>query len=217
LASATKALPGPDQHVDRRDRLRAERHGADRLDAAQRVDLVRAGHRLRSDDRRRGLAFERRSAGDHARHAGDLGGDHAHVRRGEQRIFAAGHVAAGAVHRHVLVAEDHAGQRLDLDLLHAVLLDLREVAHLRLRELDVLQVLAGELVDAVLHLLRREAVILAVPAVELDRQLAHRRIAAALDVGKRRFDRVAHLAVEVRTCLRRHAALQPVRHAISSA
>jgi hypothetical protein len=35
------------------------------------------------------------------------------------------------------VAEHHAGQRLDLDVAQRVALDLREVAHLRLRELDV--------------------------------------------------------------------------------
>ena len=43
----------PDQHVDGLDRLGAERHGADRLDAAEAVDHVGAGEVLRGDDRRR--------------------------------------------------------------------------------------------------------------------------------------------------------------------
>ena len=71
---------------------------------------------LRRDDRRRRLALERRRAGDDALDAGDLGGDHRHVGRGEQRIFAAGHVAADRVDRNVLVAEHDARQRLDLDV-----------------------------------------------------------------------------------------------------
>ena len=43
----------PDQHVDGLDRLGAERHGADRLHAAEAVDHVGAGEMLRGDDRRR--------------------------------------------------------------------------------------------------------------------------------------------------------------------
>jgi hypothetical protein len=55
----------------------------------------------------------------------------------------------------VLVAEHHAGQRLDL---HSFMLSFwicAKFPDLGLRELDVLQVLAGELVDAALYLLRR--------------------------------------------------------------
>ena len=124
----------------RLDGLGAERHGADRLHAAEAVDLVGAGQMLGGDDRRRRLALERRRAGDDARHARHLGGDHRHVRRGQQRILAARHVAADRVHRDVLVAEHDAGQRLDLDVLQRRLLVLGEIAHLRLRELDVVDV-----------------------------------------------------------------------------
>ena len=42
----------PHQHGDRRDARGAERHRADRLDAAQHVDLVGAGEVLGGDDRR---------------------------------------------------------------------------------------------------------------------------------------------------------------------
>ena len=51
LASATKALPGPTSMSTGAMLCGAERHGADRLDAAQAVDLVRAGQVLRGDDR----------------------------------------------------------------------------------------------------------------------------------------------------------------------
>ena len=41
------AVAGPGDHVDRFDRVRSERERGDRLRAADRVDLVRAGHRGR--------------------------------------------------------------------------------------------------------------------------------------------------------------------------
>ena len=141
-----------DDHVDRRDRLGAERHRGDRLHAAQHVDFVGAAEVHGRDDRRMRPALERRRAGDDALHAGDPRGDDRHVRRGDHRIAAARHVAADRVHRDVPVAEDHAGQRLDLQVLHRVLLLLREVAHLRLRELDVVEVALGHLRDRLLDL-----------------------------------------------------------------
>ena len=67
---------------------------------------------------------------------------------GDQRIFAARHVAADRGDRDVLVAEDDAGQRLDLDVAERLLLDLGEVADLGLGELDVLEVARRQLDDA---------------------------------------------------------------------
>jgi hypothetical protein len=90
-----EGVPRPDQHVDRGDRLGSQRHGADRLDAAEAIDLVGAGEVLRSDDGGRRLALERRRGGGDPLDARDLGGDDRHVGRGEQRIFAARHVAPG--------------------------------------------------------------------------------------------------------------------------
>ena len=49
----------PDQHVDGLDRLGAERHRADRLDAAEAVDHVGAGEVLRGDDRRRRACLDK--------------------------------------------------------------------------------------------------------------------------------------------------------------
>ena len=133
-------VAGADQHVDRRDALGAERHGGDRLHAAEHVDVVGAAEMHGGDDRRMRPALERRRAGDDALHAGDFRGDDRHVRRGDHRIAAARHVAADRVHRDVAVAEHDAGQRLDLDVLHRVALLLREVAHLSLGEFDVVEV-----------------------------------------------------------------------------
>ena len=50
------AIPGPDDLVDRRDRLRAERERGDRLGAADRVDLVDS-ERVRRRECRVGAAF----------------------------------------------------------------------------------------------------------------------------------------------------------------
>ena len=123
--------------VDRCDRLGADRHSGDGLHAAEHVDLVRAGE-LHGRDRRRGdLAADRRRARDDTRHAGDLRGDDRHVRRGGQRVLAAGDVGTRGLHGYVLLAEEHAGQRLDLDVDERVALGLREPAHLLLHEHDV--------------------------------------------------------------------------------
>ena len=123
-----------------RDRSGAERHRGDRLHAAEHVDLVGAAEMHRGDDRGMRPAAERRRAGDDALHAGDPRGDDRHVRRGDHRIAPARHVAADRIDRDVAVAEHDAGQRLDLQVLHRLLLLLREVAHLRLGELDVVEI-----------------------------------------------------------------------------
>src|SRR3546814_16729767 len=70
------------------------------------------------------------------RHARDLGGDDRHVRRGEQRTFAAGNIAACARHRDGAMAAEDARHRLDLDVADRGALDLGEVPDLRLREPD---------------------------------------------------------------------------------
>ena len=53
----------------------------------------------------------------------------------------------------MLVTEEYAGERIDLNLLHTVLLNLREISHLRLSKFGILNVLSRELVDAVLDVL----------------------------------------------------------------
>ena len=69
----------------------------------------------------------------------------------------------------MLVAKHDPGKGLDLDAAHTVTLDLGEVAYLGLSELDVLEVLAGELIDALLNFVRLEPIGFAIPGVEADR------------------------------------------------
>ena len=58
------------------------------------VDLVGAGEVHRCNDRGVRLALERRRARDHSLDAGDLGRDDRHMRGGDHRVAAAGHIAA---------------------------------------------------------------------------------------------------------------------------
>jgi hypothetical protein len=101
----------------------------------------------------------------------------------EQRILAARNIAAGGVDRHVPVAQHHAGHGLDFHVLHGIALDLRKVAHLRLRELDVLALLRGQAVHRGVDLGLAQAVVVAVPPVETNAHLAHGRIAPRFDAA----------------------------------
>ena len=205
-------VAGADDHVDRADRLGAQRHGGDRLHAAEHVDLVGAAEMHGGDDRRMRPALERRRAGDDALDAGNPRRDDRHVRRGDHGIAPARHVAADRAHRDVLVAEHHARQGLDLEIAHGLLLLLREIAHLRLRELDVVEVALADLPDGALDLVRRQLEGRRRPVVEFLRQVAHRRVASLLDVGEDAFDRLAHLGVGRLDFARVHSALEIAGH-----
>ena len=205
-------IAGADDHVDRRDGLGAERHRRHRLHAAEHVDLVGAAEMHRRDDRRVRAALERRRAGDDAFDARDARGDDRHVRRGDHRIAPARHVAADRVHRDMAVAEDDAGQRLDLQVLHGVLLLLREVADLGLGELDVVEVALGDLRDGLLDLGRRQAEVLRLPIVEFLRQVADRRVLLLFDLREDAFDGAAHRGVGGLDRAGVHSALEKASH-----
>ena len=79
--------------------------------------------------------------------------------------------------------------------LHRLRADLREVAHLRLGELDVVEIAPGQLRQAVPDFGVGQPEILAVPLVEFDRQVAHRSIAARLDIGENAFHRGADFRI----------------------
>ena len=89
---------------------------------------------------------------------------------------------------------------------------LGEVADLGLREGDVVEVALAQLGQAGLDLASREPVVVAVPAVELDREFAHRRVAARGDVGQDRLDRLADLPVRGDDLGLVLSALEPVFH-----
>ena len=167
------------------------------------------------DDGRMRPALERRCAGDDPLHAGNARSDDRHVRRGHHRIAPARHVAADRVDRDVLVAEHHAGKRLDLQVAHRLLLLLREVSYLRLRELDVVEVALGDLRDGALDLGRRQTEILRLPVVELFRQFADGGILAIVDLRQDAFDRFAHLGIGGFDRARVHSALEPAGHWVS--
>ncbi len=131
---------------------------------------------------------------------------------GDHRVLAAGHIAADGVHRDVFVAEDHAGIGFLLHIHQGGLLDFREVADLRLGELDVLDILFGDLIIAGVDLFPAEAEFLRRPAVELLGIIPERRIAARLDVVENALHGLAHLRLRRVFFRLRNAFLEPARH-----
>src|ERR1700677_2413119 len=195
LRLGDKGVAGSHQHVDRRDRLGSERHRGDGLYAAEHIDLVSAPHMHGRDDGGMRSAVERRGTGDDPLDAGHFRRHDAHMRRRDHGIFAAGYVAADRVHRNVLVTQNDAGQGLDFEVLDALALLPSEIAHLRLREADVLDVSGRNFRHRRFNLTRRQAKGCGGPFVEFLRQLAKRRVAARLDLRKYAFDRGAHFGV----------------------
>ena len=188
-------VAGSDQHVHRGDRAGAERHRADRLDAAQNVDLVGAGERHRGHGLGVRGAVGRRGAGGDPLDARDLGRDHAHMRRRHHRVAPARDIAADAAHRDIAMAQRDARHRLDLDIRHRFALDAGEVADLGLGEGDVLDDAGRHRGDQRVDLPGAEAKALRRPVVEFLRQRADRRVAASLDIGEDVLDRLADRAV----------------------
>jgi hypothetical protein len=187
-------------------------HGADGLHTAQHIDRIGTRQMHGGDDGRSRLALERRRAGHDALDAGDLRRDHTHVRRGDQWILAARHVAADAIHRNILVAENHAGQCLHLDIAQRVALDLGEIANLSLGEADVIEIARGHLPHAGLHLIVAETEFTRIPLIEFARILAHGVIAALLDIRQQILDDLPHLCRVLRILLRADALLDVPDH-----
>jgi hypothetical protein len=99
-----------------------------------------------------------------------------------------------------------------LEIAQSLALLLREVAHLRLRELDVVEVALGHLPDGALDLLCPQLERGRRPLVELLRQLAHGSVAARLDLGQDLLDRLPHGGVGGLDGARVHAALEITSH-----
>ena len=158
-------------------------------------------------NRRMGLALVRRRGGNNARHAGDRSGQHGHVRRGDHRELAARHVAADRLHRDVLVAKDDARQGLDFDVAQRSALRLGKLAHLFLGELDVRHVARRDLVHRRFDLGGGKAKGGGRVIVELLRQLAHRKIAAGLDIRQDAGDDPADFFVILGALMRRFSVL----------
>ena len=114
------------------------------------------------------------------------------------------------------MAEHDAGQRFHFQVVHGVFLLLREIAHLGLREFDILEVALAHLRDGALDLGRRQAEILRRPVVEFLRQVGDRGVLARVDVGENVLHRFAHLGVGGLDRTRVHSALEPTGHGYSS-
>ena len=87
-----------------------------------------------------------------------------------------------------------------------------EVAHLGLREADVVEVALRHLRDRALDLGRRQPEVGRRPLVEFLRQLADRQVAARLDIGQDALDRRADLGIGGLDRARIHSALEPAGH-----
>ena len=170
-------VPRADEHVHRLHGLGPERHRGNRLDAAEHEDLVRPAEVHRRNDRRVRRPADGRRTGDDARHARRLCRDDAHVRRGDHRVAATGHVAPHAAHREVPVAEEHAREGLDLDVRERCALREGEAPDLLLGEADVVERLPGHGGDAGRNLLVRQPEALRRPAVERLRVATDGRVA----------------------------------------
>ena len=202
----------PDQHIDARDGLGAQRHRRHRLDAADDIDLVGATQRHRRDGLGMGRPAGRWRAGNDVPDAGHPGRDDAHMRRGHHGIAPARHVAPDAVDRNVPVPQCHARQGLHLHVPDRLALNLREVADLRLSEADVCDGLVGDRFHQPVDLGLGQPEALGRPAVEPLGQLAHRRVAARLHVGQDTLDRLAHPRVGRLRFRLAHARLENLRH-----
>ena len=110
------------------------------------------------------------------------------------------------------MTEHHAGHGFDLDIAKRVALDLREVTHLGLRELDILDVLRVDRREADLDLGVAQAKIVALPAVEFQRHLAHRRVASLIDIVERRLDDRPYLDIGGGSLFTADPTFQYLRH-----
>jgi hypothetical protein len=93
------------------------------------------------------------------------------------------------------VPEHDPGQRLYFEVPQRRPLLLCEIAHLRLREPNVVEIALGHLPDRALDLRRRKFERGRRPIIEFLRQLAHRGILVRVNVGEDLFDHLTHLGV----------------------
>ena len=181
--------------MDGIDGVRAESHGTHGLDPAHDVDLVSAAQFHRGDDRRMRRAVHGWRRGNDARHSGNGRGQDRHVRAGDHRELSARHVAADRLDRYVPVPEQHARERLDLDVCHRPALRFGEAPDLRLSELDVLHVAVAHLLHRGLDLGIGKAKACGFVVVEPGGHFSDGVVATGLNVRKRGLDAGAHFRV----------------------
>ncbi len=112
------------------------------------------------------------------------------------------------------MAEKHAGQGLDLDILERGALELGEIADLGLREFDVGDGLRRDLGDEGGDLGSGQAEARRRPFVEFFREFAHRSVAARADIGDDALDRAADLGVGFVLAPGQRAGFDLARHCV---
>ena len=190
-----KSVAGADNHVHGVDRLRSQSHRPDRLHATQNINFMRAAQVHGRDNRGMRLAVSGRSRSDDARHAGDGGGQHGHVGRGHHRKLATRHVAADGRHGDVPVAEDHAGERFDLEIRQGGTLRFRKTSDLSLGELNISKVAGRDFRHRLFNFRRAQSEAGRVVSVELDGEFPHGVITTGGDVREGAFNNTPHLGV----------------------
>ena len=110
--------------------------------------------------------------------------------------------------------EHDTGQRLYFQVPQRRPLLLCEIAHLRLGEPNVVEIVLAHLPDRALDLRRRKFERRRRPIIEFLRQLAHRGILVRVNIGEDLFDHLTHLGVGRldRACV--HSALEVAGHYI---
>lgn len=134
----------------------------------------------------------------------------AHDRGGNQRILAAGNVAADHLDRDDLLSQRDAVAELRLELRQQVALPLRELGHLLLAVGEILLERHAQRVSRRCDLILRYAKLGSCPAVQLRRVFANRLVPIPLDIG----DHLAHSLDELAIVLsgRRSSLLQIAHH-----
>ena len=189
FASATNALPAPDEHVDRRLAEQAVGHRGERLHAAQDEHPVDAREVRGVDDRVVGGTVRLRGrARDHRRHAGLLRDADGHERARGQGKAAGGKVRADPADGDVAGAGDETRDQLDLEVDELCPLRPGEGAGALGAELDRLAQVGGQPAAAGRDGRGIQFEVGPLLAVELQRVVADGVDAAPIDVEEHRRD-----------------------------
>ena len=194
LGLGDKGVTGPDDDVGLATGEEAESHTGHGVHAAHLQDGVGAGQIHGIGHRRVDRVTARRRTGHDEVNAGDLGRGDAHDSGGRVGVAAAGHVAAGALHRQHALPQAHAGGGFDLEFGQAVLLGLCETPNLIVGELNVILDLLRDLLDEPGFLFVTENEVTG-PVVELLGIVPDRFFAAFVDVRQHGFNHIAGLAI----------------------
>ena len=212
LCFGHKSVSWPDNHINRRDCLGPDGHGADPLNTTKRVDLVSSGQIHRNHDCGVRATVERRRGRNDAGNARDTRCHHTHMRRCDQGVFAARHIAANRIDGHVLVTKRYARQCFNLNILKRVTLNLSKIPDLFLSELDVADRLCVEFFITGVDFSACQTKALRTPFIESFRQLTDRRIAARIDAFENFLDGSTNLSICFLFEIRINAILEPARH-----